>query len=98
MIRKTVYKAVLLTGIISAMATVPAFGANVKISEARAKEIAAERAKVPADKARFTKLKLEYENVRYEYEVEFVYRGYEYEVELDADTGAILDYDVEYDD
>nr|WP_314507249.1 PepSY domain-containing protein [uncultured Lachnoanaerobaculum sp.] len=74
------------------------FAANPRISRARAKEIAVAQAGLPASSVRFTKVKLDYEKGRYEYEIEFRYNGYEYDVELDANTGAVLDYDVEYDD
>ena len=75
-----------------------AFAASPRISRARAKEIAVAQAVLPASSVRFTKVKLDYEKGRYEYEIEFRYNGYEYDVELDANTGAVLDYDVEYDD
>ena len=74
------------------------FAASQRISRARAKEIAVAQAGLPASSVRFTKVKLDYEKGRYEYEIEFRYNGYEYDVELDANTGAVLDYDVEYDD
>lgn len=74
------------------------FAASPRISQARAKEIAVDQAGLPASSVRFTKVKLDYEKGRYEYEIEFRYNGYEYDVELDANTGAVLDYDVEYDD
>ena len=99
MMKKITYK---ITAAFAALAlTVGAFGfnalaANTKITADQAKEIAVKRAGVPG--ARYTKVKLDYEHGRYEYEIEFLYNGYEYDVEVDANTGHILDFDVEYDD
>lgn len=45
-----------------------------------------------------TKLKLEYDDGRWHYEVRIYYNFTEYEMELDAYTGALLDMDVERDD
>ena len=96
MMKKITYK---ITAAFAALAlTVGAFGfnasaANTKITVEQAKEIAVKRAGVPASGARYTKVKLDYE-----YEIEFFYNGYEYDVEVDANTGHILDFDVEYDD
>ena len=101
MMKKITYK---ITAAFAALAlTVGAFGfnalaANTKITADQAKEIAVKRAGVPASGARYTKVKLDYEHGRYEYEIEFLYNGYEYDVEVDANTGHILDFDVEYDD
>lgn len=101
MMKKITYK---ITAAFAALAlTVGAFefnasAANTKITVEQAKEIAVKRAGVPASGARYTKVKLDYEHGRYEYEIEFFYNGYEYDVEVDANTGHILDLDVEYDD
>lgn len=44
------------------------------------------------------KLKLEYDDGRWQYDVEIYYNFTEYEMELDAYTGALLDMDVERDE
>lgn len=74
-------------------------GANGKITEAKAKEIAL--AKVPgATTANIYKFKLDYDDGRAVYEGTIVYNDMEYEFEIDAVSGAIRDWDAEsvYDD
>lgn len=63
------------------------------IGEARAKEIALGRAGVTAGSAYGMRCEMDHDDGRVEYQVEFMAGGYEYEVEIDATTGAILDYD-----
>ena len=50
-----------------------------------------------ASQAEELEVELEREDGRMVYTVEFKAGGYEYEVEIDALTGEILDYDVERD-
>ena len=103
MMKKITYK---ITAAFAALAlTVGTFGfnasaANTKITPEQAKERAKSIALSDAGVSgvSFTKVKLDYEHGRYEYEIEFFYNGYEYDVEVDANTGHILDFDVEYDD
>ena len=100
--KKKVLKAALLAATVSAtgLFALTSFAANPKITQAHAKEIAVARAGIPMASANFKKVKLEFERDRgrYEYDVEFLYNGYEYDVEIDAETGAVVDYDVELDD
>ena len=67
------------------------------IISARAKKIAFNRAGISASQAEELEVELEREDGRMVYTVEFKAGGYEYEVEIDALTGEILDYDVERD-
>ncbi|WP_343210685.1 PepSY domain-containing protein [Anaerolentibacter hominis] len=67
---------------------------KTKISTAKAKEIA--RAKVP--NATIVKCKLDEDDGRWTYEIEMIKGRYEYDLEIDAYTGKILEYDVDYDD
>lgn len=60
-----------------------------KISASKAKSIVL--AKIPG--ATITKLKLEKDDGRYIYEGEAVLNGYEYEFEIDANSGVIIDWD-----
>ena len=46
----------------------------------------------------FTKTKLDHDDGRAEYEIEFVSDDTEYEYEIDAVRGQILDYDRDYRD
>ena len=65
------------------------------IGEARAKEIALSRAGVSADNASFVKCKLDIDDGRAVYEIEFRSGWVEYEAEIDAHTGAIVDWDID---
>nr|WP_300837490.1 PepSY domain-containing protein [uncultured Acetatifactor sp.] len=62
-----------------------------------AKEIAAAHAGLSKEEAFFTKAELELEHGRSEYEIEFYHDRIEYEYTIDAATGAILEYESEYD-
>ena len=65
------------------------------IGEARAKEIALSQAGVSASNASFVKCKLDIDDGRAVYEIEFRSGWVEYEAEIDAYTGAIVDWDVD---
>ena len=67
------------------------------IGAERAKKIAFNRAGISASQAEELEVELEREDGRMVCTVEFKAGGYEYEVEIDALTGEILDYDVERD-
>ena len=65
------------------------------IGEARAKEIALNQAGVSASSASFIKCKLDIDDGRAVYDIEFRSGWIEYEAEIDAYTGAILDWDID---
>ena len=68
--------------------------ANVKISEATAKQTALSR--VPgATAANIYKFKLDFDDGRWEYEGKILYGTMEYDFTIDANTGAILEWDAE---
>ena len=68
--------------------------ANVKISEATAKQTAL--ARVPgATAANIYKFKLDFDDGRWEYEGEIRYGTMEYDFTIDANTGAIIEWDME---
>ena len=68
--------------------------ANVKISEATAKQIAL--SSVPgATAANIYKFKLDFDDGRWEYEGEIRYGTMEYDFTIDANTGAIIEWDME---
>ena len=53
-------------------------------------------ARVPgATVANVTEFNRDYENGRLEYEGEIHYNGYEYDFEIDADTGTVIKWEVE---
>ena len=68
--------------------------ANVKISEATAKQIAL--SSVPgATAANLYKFKLDFDDGRWEYEGKIRYGTMEYDFTIDANTGAIIEWDME---
>ena len=68
--------------------------ANVKISEATAKQTALSR--IPgATAANIYKFKLDFDDGRWEYEGEIRYGTMEYDFTIDANTGAIIEWDAE---
>ncbi len=60
-----------------------------------AKAIATSKAGLSVSDVMFKKAKLDYDDGLTVYEIEFYYAGREYEVEIDATTGAILEYEYE---
>ena len=65
---------------------------DVIVTVEEAKQIALDKAGADAETAVFEKAKLEYENGRQVYDIEFYVRGeMEYDCEIDAVTGAILE-------
>ena len=73
-----------------------------RISVDKAKSIALKHAGYSASKATFKKAKLDYDDGRVVYEIEFYVGNDEYNYEIDAKSGKIIDYDFEknerYDD
>ena len=67
------------------------------ISVDRAKQIALEDAGLKAEDVKFTAAKFEDDKSRKEYDIEFYFGNLEYEYEIDAMTGRILDSEVEKD-
>lgn len=68
------------------------------IGTTKAKNIALNHAALTASKVKGLKAELDKEDGVMVYEVEFRYGNYEYEYEINAKTGAILDYEKEWDD
>ena len=68
------------------------------ISVEEAKAAALKRASLDASKVTFTKAELDIDDRTPHYDIEFVSGGYEYEVEVNAKNGRIIDFDRELDD
>lgn len=64
----------------------------------KAKSIALNKAGLSASEVTFTKAKLDRDDGVVEYEIEFYKGKTEYEVTINATTGAIIDYEVDVDD
>ncbi len=68
---------------------------NATITLEQAKQTALNRAGVSAGNARFTEAKFEYDDGVAVYQIDFISGTREYEVEINATTGAIMEYDSE---
>ena len=88
-----------LTAMILALVMVLALAAGAfaagRLTKDEAKQIALDKAGVTAAEATFTKAKLDYDDGREEYEFEFFANGKEYDVDVDANTGRVVKFDVE---
>ena len=74
--------------------TKPASGLSMEDAKAKALSMAG----LGSADVRWKKAKLDRDDGRQVYELEFYYGNLEYEVELDAATGTVLDFDVDEDD
>ena len=74
--------------------TAGAFAAG-RVTKEEAKQIALNKAGVTDEEATFTKARLDYDDGREEYEFEFFANGMEYEIDVDANTGRVVKFDVE---
>ena len=68
------------------------------IGREEAKEKAFAHAKVEVNQVRHLEIERDYDNGRWEYSVEFKVGNKEYDYEIDAASGNVLDFDVEVDD
>ena len=71
-----------------------AFAAG-RLTKDEAKQIALKEAGVTAAEATFTKAKLDYDDGREEYEFEFFANGKEFDIDVDANTGRVVKFEVE---
>ena len=74
--------------------TAGAFAAG-RLTKDEAKKIALKEAGVTAAEATFTKARLDYDDGREEYEFEFFANGREFDIDVDANTGRVVKFDVE---
>ena len=74
--------------------TAGAFAAG-RLTKDEAKQIALDKAGVTAAEATFTKARLDYDGGREEYEFEFFANGREFDIDVDANTGRVVKFDVE---
>ena len=75
----------------------PNAGSGAAITLEEAQNAALQRAGVTAGQVNFTKTKLEWDDGIQKYELEFRGNGYEYECEVNAATGEIIEFDVDRD-
>lgn len=73
----------------------PSADASNYISLDEAKKIALKRAKVSSENAKFIKAELDKDGRTAHYDIEFVSGKYKYEVEINAKTGMVTDYERE---
>ena len=74
------------------------FAEQTTLTREDAMKIALDRVGVQENQVRFTKVKLDWDDGRQVYEIEFVYNGTEYEFDIDARSGRILESDRDYAD
>lgn len=101
--RKRKITAVLAAAMAISLATgsVSVFASSKKagvIGEAKAKQIALNNAGFKEKEVSFVRVALDLEDGRYEYDVEFYKGNMEYDYEIDAKTGKILDVDFDIED
>lgn len=70
-------------------------GSAEYIGVSKAKEVAFQHAGIQASQATITKSKLDSDDGIKTYEIEFIYNNTEYDYEINAKTGDVLDYDTE---
>ncbi len=70
---------------------------EVKLSEDEALDIAFEFFKVEKSGAEIHKVKLDRDDGKLYYEIEFFIKSLKYEIEIDAETGRIIESDISYD-
>lgn len=68
------------------------------ISEEAAEEIALEHAGFTSDQVQQLRTELDYDRGKPEYEVDFRVDRWEYDYDIDAETGKILSFDKDFDD
>ncbi len=71
---------------------------TAKITEAKAKDIALKHANLTADKVTELEIELDTDDAVTHYDVDFKANGYEYDYEIQAETGEILKSEKEIDD
>ena len=87
--------AVLLVLVMMLALSVTAYAAG-KLTQDEAKQTALDFAGVEASSATFTKVKMDWDDGREVYEIEFYADGTEYEMDIDALTGRVNDFNAEY--
>lgn len=78
-------------------ANAPTLADGKYIGEARARTIALNKAGLQEKDVTFTKTKLDFDDGIWQYEVEFRRGNTEYDVDIKADDGTILSYDIDVD-
>ena len=88
------FVAAMLVGIMVVMMAVGAMAQGAVTLE-QAKQAALNRAGVRAEEVQFTKAHQDYDDGRKVFELEFWKGNTEYDVEIDAATGRVRDFDIE---
>ena len=87
--------ATLIAAVATAFAmTIPAFAA---VSADQAKQIALQQAGVPESSVSYMSVKEDWDDGRREYDVKFYVGRTEYSVDVDIETGRVMDFDVDFD-
>ncbi|MDE5577958.1 MAG: PepSY domain-containing protein, partial [Oscillospiraceae bacterium] len=81
---------------VRAVASAPAATAvSSQITLDEAKDIALKHSGFTSNQVNFTKAQLDYDDGIAEYEIEFRVNGYEYEYKINAETGKIIEYEID---
>ena len=86
--------AMVAAGVMAMVMTVPAFAA---VTAEQAKEIAIRQAGVNPGSISYMRVKEDWDDGRREYDVKFYVGGTEYSVDVDINSGAVTDFDVDFD-
>ena len=81
--------------VMAAMMTVPAFAA---VTEQQAKDIALRQAGVNPASVSYMRIHQDWDDGRQEYEVKFYVGTTEYSCDVDVNTGAVCDFDIDFND
>ena len=79
-------------------AAMPALANTGDIGEAKAKAIALQDAGLKEEDVTFVRCHMDMDDGRMEYEVEFFSGNTEYDYDIDAATGAVVDFDTDFND
>ncbi len=87
--------AIMVLALVMVLALAAGAFAEGRLTKDEAKKIALDKAGVTAAEATFTKARLDYDDGREEYEFEFFANGREFDIDVDANTGRVVKFDVE---
>ena len=67
------------------------------VTEAQARQIALQQAGAPESSVNYMRVKEDWDDGRREYDVKFYVGRTEYNVDVDIETGRVMDFDIDFD-